>query len=282
MSQPRIAVAHHARAAYDAFAEHYDLFTADHDYDAWTSTLEALAVNHGLRGRRLLDVACGTGKSFLPMLDHGYEVMACDISEAMLRIAGAKAGGRARLELCDMRQLPTLGQFDLVFCLDDAINYLLSPDELCAAMHGLCRNLAPQGVAVFDANTLASYRTFFGSRCVVSDDERVVIWEGRTATTFARADMAQATVEILARDGDTQWKRVRTNHYQRHHPRSVIAAALDATGLRIVGAYGMYLDGSVSEGFDEDSNSKAVYVVCRAANRPNRVHCARAPKGEGR
>jgi SAM-dependent methyltransferase len=282
MSQLRPADTHHARTAYDALAEHYDLFTAGHDYDAWTSSLEALAVKHGLVGSRLLDVACGTGKSFLPMLDRGYEVTACDVSEQMLRVAQAKAHGSVRLEACDMRQLPTLGQFDLVFCLDDAFNYLLSPDELRVAMHGLRRNLAPQGVAVFDVNTLASYRSFFGSRQVVSDDGRVLIWEGLAGEPFAKAGVAQATVEILVRDANTQWARVRTSHYQRHHPRTAIAAALDASGLRIVGEYGMYLDGSVSDGFDEDQNSKAVYVIRRAAARQSRVHRATAPKGEGR
>jgi SAM-dependent methyltransferase len=282
MSRPSPADAHHARAAYDAFAEHYDLFTADHDYDAWTSTLEALAVDHGLRGRRLLDVACGTGKSFLPMLRRGYEVAGCDISQEMLRIADEKARGRARLESCDMRHLPTLGQFDLVFCLDDAMNYLLTPDELGAAMDGLCRNLAPHGVGVFDVNTLASYRTFFGSRCVVSGDDRVVIWEGQAAPTFARAEIAQATVEILVRESDAQWARSCAAHYQRHHPRSVIEAAIEPAGLRLAGVYGMYLDGSVSAGFDEHENSKAVYVVRRAAPPQSRVQRARAPEGEGR
>jgi hypothetical protein len=181
-----------------------------------------------------------------------------------------------------MRQLPTLGQFDLVFCLDDAINYLLSPDELRVTMQGLRRNLAPHGVAVFDVNTLASYRTFFGSRQVVSGDGRVVIWEGGTASTFDNAGVAQATVEILVRESDTQWARKRTSHYQRHHPRSVIAAALEPAGLRIVGAYGMYLDGSLSEDFDEGTNSKAVYVVRHVAVRQSRVQSAPAPKGEGR
>src|SRR6266542_6880644 len=95
----------HARAAYDRFAPHYDAFTAHHDYDTWTTTLEDLARSCGLRGRRLLDVACGTGKSFLPYLDRGYEVCACDISPAMLERAAEQAGDRARLEVCDMRDL---------------------------------------------------------------------------------------------------------------------------------------------------------------------------------
>ena len=50
-----------------------------------------------LRGRRLLDVACGTGRSFLPMLERGYDVTACDISPAMAARAREKSGGAARV-----------------------------------------------------------------------------------------------------------------------------------------------------------------------------------------
>ena len=40
-------------------------------------------------------------------------------------------------------------------------------------------------------------------------------------------------------------------------------AAIAAAGLVSAGIYGMQLDGSVSEGFDEEHNSKAVYVARR-------------------
>src|SRR3954447_13575959 len=140
---PDAAGGQHARAAYEAFAPHYDAFTAHHDYETWTRTLEGMARAHGLSGTRLLDVACGTGKSFLPFLDRGYEVTACDISPAMADRAAAKAGDGARIEVHDMRALPRLGAFDLVCCLDDAVNYVLSAQELEATLAGLARNLAP-------------------------------------------------------------------------------------------------------------------------------------------
>src|SRR6185369_2545917 len=114
-----VRVSDHARVAYDAFARDYDDFTAHHDYEAWMTDLEAFALDAGLRGMRLLDVACGTGKSFGPLLERGYAVTACDLSPAMLALASAKAGGRAELSVQDMRALPALGTFDLITCLDD-------------------------------------------------------------------------------------------------------------------------------------------------------------------
>jgi len=86
----------HAVRANDVFAGFYDDFTSHHDHADWTGRLERLARDAGLRGRRLLDVACGTGGSFLPMLERGYEVTACDASAAMVARAAEKAAGRAR------------------------------------------------------------------------------------------------------------------------------------------------------------------------------------------
>jgi SAM-dependent methyltransferase len=258
----------HARATYDAMAPYYDAFTAHHDYDAWMTTIEDLARAHGLRGQRLLDVACGTGKSFLPFLDRGYEVFACDISPAMVARAAAKAGDRARIEVCDMRALPRLGEFDLVCCLDDSINYVLSGEELEATLAGLARNLAAGGVVVFDANSLLTYRTFFASMTVLAGDEHVLVWDGHASADFAAGALAQATLEALNRRDDGSWWRERSTHHQRHHARETVQRALRRAGLQPLALYGMRLDGSTTDGFDELENSKAVYIA--SASTPQR------------
>ena len=250
----------HARAAYELFAPHYDAFTAHHDYERWTATLEGLARDCGLRGRRLLDVACGTGKSFLPFLDR-YDVTACDISPAMLRVAAAKAGDRARLEVCDMRDLPRLGSFDFICCIDDAVNYVLAYDELVSTFSGFARNLAPRGVVLFDVNTVLTYRTFFGSLTVVMGDERVLVWDGQAGESFGAGDLTQATLEALNRRDDGTWWRERSVHHQRHHPHATVQSALRRAGLQPVALRGMHLDGTMTETFDELENSKAVYVA---------------------
>jgi SAM-dependent methyltransferase len=258
--------ADHARETHDAFAAHYDLWTAHHDYEHWTSTLERLARDHGLRGSRMLDVACGTGKSFIPFLRRGYDVTACDFSAAMLACATAKAGGKARLELHDMRALPALGAFDLVCCLDDALNYVLTDDELVSALSGMARNLAPGGVVVFDVNTVRSYRMFYGALIVVPSDDHVVVWTGGTPQSFAAGEHAVATAELFARSDGVGWERRRAVHHQRHHPREAVEAAIAAAGLACSGVYGMQLDGSVAEGYAEDANSKAIFLARREAS----------------
>jgi SAM-dependent methyltransferase len=251
----------HARVTYDAFAEHYDLFTAHHDYDSWTATLERLALDCGLRGMQLLDVACGTGKSLLPFAARGYSVTGCDVSPSMLQRASQKVGPDVRLEVRDMRALPRLGSFDLICCLDDAANYLMSTGELVAMLDGLRRNLAQDGVIVFDVNSVRSYQTFYGSLTVMPSDDAVVVWDGHAPATFGPGDAAHATAQMLERLPDGGWRRRSADHHQRHHPRSVVEGAIERAGLTCAAVRGMQLDGTLTDAFAEDRNSKAVYVA---------------------
>ena len=141
-----------AATAYDDLAPHYDDFTAAYPHDAWVDAIERRATELGLTGRRALDLACGTGKSTLPLLARGYSVLACDISEGMVREARRKLPEYSDAFLvADMRDLPAIGEFDLVLCLDDAVNYLVSDGELEATFAGVASVLAPDGV--FDSTS---------------------------------------------------------------------------------------------------------------------------------
>jgi len=245
---------------YDGMAEVYDRFTAHHDYEAWTATLEGLARAHGLTGRRLLDVGCGTGKSFLPFLARGYDVVACDISPAMAAIAAAKAPG-VPVGVHDARTLPVLGSFDLVCCLDDCLNHLLSADELAAALASMAANLAPAGLLLFDVNTLATYRGFFAGATVVEDDAATIVWTGGTDPALDAGGRASARLTAFTPDGAGRWARLDAVHVQRHHPEPVVRAALQTAGLECVAVCGHGLDGVPHDGVDELEDTKAVYLA---------------------
>ena len=152
-----------AAPPYESFAPFYDSFTAGSDYELWTSHVLDLAYRHGLTGTRLLDVACGTGKSFLPFLGRGFEATGADASPAMLAEAARKTADAVLVE-ADMRTLPVLGRFDLVVCFDDSLNHLLDEADLTAALRSMAANLAPAGLLMFDMNTLLAYRTHVRGR----------------------------------------------------------------------------------------------------------------------
>ncbi len=252
-----------AEAAYEAIAPVYDDFTAHHDYEAWLGELLPQLRRHGLSGRRLLDVGCGTGKSFLPMLERGWDVTACDISASMLKLARRKAGDAARLSVADMRELPVFGEFDLVWALDDAVNYLLSLEELDRALRGMRANMAPGALLMFDVNTLLCYRTFFAQTETVERDGRRLVWRGQATSDVAPASVCEARFEAEAPDGETA--DVETHvHRQRHFPEAEVRRALDEAGLRCLDVFGHGHDAVLKQPVDELVHTKVVYIAGRA------------------
>jgi SAM-dependent methyltransferase len=247
--------------AYRATAPVYDTLTRHHDYPLWTSILERLAREQGLEGERVLDVACGTGKSFVPFLARGYDVVACDISDAMLERAREKAGPGVPLHRRDMRRLGRLGSFDFVTCLCDAVNHLTDPEELGRLFAGIAENLAPRGVFLFDVNAVSCYRTFWATDSLATDDGLALVWRGRAPADFAPGGLARAELLVLTTRDDGFWDEVAIEHVERHHPEALIRAAASEAGLEIASLHGLLGDGSPEPGLDELRHNKAVYVA---------------------
>jgi SAM-dependent methyltransferase len=251
----------HAELAYEAVAPVYDDFTAHHDYRLWVGTLLAMAQEHGLRGDTVLDVACGTGKSFLPLLEDGWKVTACDLSPSMAELARAKVGGKVRIEVADMRELPVYGSFDLVCCLDDAVNYLHSQAELEQALRGMAANMAPHALLIFDSNTLTTYRSFFAEHVEVEANGRRMIWDGRSGGEVEPGEISEALFEVEPIEPGTGPRIEPELHRQRHHPESEVRAAIAAAGLELAGLYGHHHDVVLGQPMSEDDHTKAIYVA---------------------
>jgi SAM-dependent methyltransferase len=255
-----------AEIAYEAIAPFYDDFTAHHNYGIWLGNLLPKLELNGLEGRHLLDVGCGTGKSFIPMLERGWEVTACDISAAMVELARAKVGDAAELSVADMRALPRLGEFDLVWCLDDAVNYLLSAEELEQALVGMRRNLGPEGLLMFDVNTLTAYRTFFAEEVVIEKDGRRLIWKGRSSADARPGSISEASFEVEPLDGRGP-SAPPEMHRERHFPEAEVLATLERAGLECLDVYGHGYDAVPKQPLDEAEHTKAIYISRRARGR---------------
>src|SRR3954469_22909917 len=249
-----------AREAYDALAAAYDTLTANYAHQRWLAAITALATEYGLVGRRALDVACGTGKSFLPLLAAGWEVTACDISPEMAARAAEKADGRADVHVADMRELPVYGRFDLITCLDDAVNHLLGDDEVVAALRGMGDNLAPGGLLAFDVNTPAAYRAAQGD-AVVERDDQLVLWRGQDGGLPAPGGHVDVLVEVfLHHDGDL-WQRRSSLQRHRHYPLAVLRDLVAEAGLRVAAVRGQWPGAVLDAGADEERHPKLVILV---------------------
>jgi SAM-dependent methyltransferase len=253
----------HGRAAaeYDRLAPYYDAFTAGYAYEPWIDAIERRAIAFGLRGLRALDLACGTGASSGPLIARGYTLTACDISPGMVAEARRKFPALAdRFVVADMRELPALGRFDLVLCLDDAVNYLLTEGELDATFRGVARMLSPSAVFAFDVNSLHTYRTAFAQAMVRGDERLLMAWLGETPPDVDAGSIGSAAVEIFSQRADGLWERTAMRHVQRHHPPEVIIAALARAGLECTIA-GQHPGARLENEFDDERHIKGVYLA---------------------
>ena len=263
MATPTTSLAHDAVGTYETFAPFYDSFTRDYPYDEWLGDLEGWARECGLSGNRLLDVACGTGNSFMPMLARGYDVTACDLSPGMAARAQAKARGRARVSVADMRALPWRGRFDLITCVDDSMNYLLSEADLVAALGGIANALAPRGLAVFDTNSLAAYRSGFADELSLEADGTRFLWRGEAEPNMAPGRQAAATIELLVQGAEPLHIG---RHVQRHHPVARVLAACAEAGLDVLGVRGAAPDGGLDPEPDELGHQKIAFMTSKATS----------------
>jgi SAM-dependent methyltransferase len=245
---------------YDELAQVYDAFTAGSDYEIWTSHVLALLGAHGWRGTTVLDVACGTGKSFIPFLRREFSVTGCDCSPAMLAEAARKAPEVPLVE-ADMRQLPQLGVFELVTCFDDSLNHLLDAADLESALRSIAANLHPRGLLVFDLNTLLAYRTTFAVDRISRDGHVLFAWSGDSTADAPRGCRATARIDAFLPVRDGLYERISTCHEQRHFPPELVVGLLTRSGLECLGVHGVRDDGSHTPEVDEAQHLKVMYVA---------------------
>lgn len=244
-----------ALAAYEAFAAAYNDFNHSNDYEMWLgrSLLPELR-KHGLKeGGIALDVGCGTGRAFRPLLRRDWQIEACDISPAMLEVAAREGGDAVALHVADMRNLPKLGDFDLVLSLNDSVNYLLGDGDLARALAEMEANLAKNGLLVFDVNSSSTFASGYGEVRAVEHEGSQWVWTGK-------GEIAPSVFEAEI-TGDRLAKPIKQIERFRSQPE--VLEAMRSAGLRTLAALGMSEAAGeivLSEAPDESRDYKLVFI----------------------
>ncbi len=248
-----------AQEAYDAFAPIYEEFTVRNDHEAWLGgVLLPQLDRRGLGPGRVLDVGCGTGKAFAPLLARGWEVYGCDVSDRMLAKAAAKHPN-VSLRCADATALPAFGfDFDLVLALGDVINYLVEDGDLEQCFSGVGRILASAGFFLFDSNTIGLMREMFKTPVSHWMSQTEWKWCGRGSEIVPGGTF----------EAELSGQGIQSHiHRQRHWPPEQVQDALTASGLECIAVLGQREEGDailLSETLDEDRDQKAIYIAARA------------------
>jgi len=132
-------------------AELYDLENADDpafDVGFWESVVRDSAP------RRILELACGTGRLTLPLARSSVarEIVGLDASAPFLARAAERLEGTAGVRLVegDMRSPGVDGPFDLVIVAFNSLSYLIAREDRLACLRSVRALLAPGGTFAFD------------------------------------------------------------------------------------------------------------------------------------
>ncbi|HSN75750.1 MAG TPA: class I SAM-dependent methyltransferase, partial [Anaerolineae bacterium] len=130
--------------------------------------LTTLLAEHGApAGGQVLDLACGYGRTAVPLAQAGYRLAGFDLSPYLLaraEQAAVDAGVAIEFQRGDMRQLPMewAGRFDAVINVFTAFGYFEAPEDNQQVLAGIAQVLKPGGLFIIDVShrdrIMAAYR----------------------------------------------------------------------------------------------------------------------------
>lgn len=244
--------------AYTSFAEVYDTFMDNIPYGQWCRYLTGLLRKYGVNDGLVLDLGCGTGSVTELLSEAGYDMIGADNSEEMLQIAMDKraASGRDILYLLqDMRDFELYGTVAAVVSICDCMNYILEYEELVKVFSLVNNYLDPEGIFIFDLNTIYKYENVLGESTIAEDrEESSFIWENYydRETMINEYDLA-----LFIRTEDDLYQKYVETHYQKAYSLDTVKRAMAEAGMEFVAAYDAFTEAPVKE------DSERIYVIAR-------------------
>ena len=229
-SLPQIAV------QFSRFAPYYDRFMTRYvNYPSWVKYVQRLFRRYHRKPKLILDVACGSGIPTVLFARQGYRVIGVDRSEAMLEILHGKIDDfDIRTVHSDIRDFRTPEPAEAAISLYDSINYLLTPEDLTRCFRAVYENLLPDGLFIFDMNTVFGLACFWGNRTTVRDVEDIhTIWQTQYDED---THISILHLTFYVTEGK-QLVRYDEIHEERGYQQSEIRSCLEAAGFPSVDFY---------------------------------------------
>lgn len=188
-------------ALYSELAEYYDRIYWWKDYSQEVDFLLEVLRRYGVKGKRVLEVACGTGNHTKLLVSRGYRITGVDMSDDVLAIARKKVGCHATFVRGDMRNLDQVveGTYDAAICLFSAISYNKTMSDLKRSLQGLFDHTKKGGVAVFDTNfTNKGFIDGYRGEDIFDDGETM---GARLSISKRRGKVGEINFSYLIKDG---------------------------------------------------------------------------------
>ena len=244
--------------AYSSFASVYDQFMDNVPYEEWAEYLTGLLKEYQVNDGLVLDLGCGTGSLTEILAKKGYDMIGIDNSEDMLQIAMEKradSGLDILYLLQDMREFELYGTVAAVVSICDSMNYLTDYEDLVRTLKLANNYLDPQGVFIFDMNTVHKYRDLIGDRTIAeARDECSFIWDN---DYDPETKINEYDLTLFIQEEDDLYRRFVETHYQKAYELEEVKRAIAEAGMEFVAVYDAFTRKA------PDENSERVYFVAR-------------------
>jgi SAM-dependent methyltransferase len=133
---------------FSATADLYDEIYSFKDYAEEALKIRNLIERERPGAKTILDIACGTAEH-ARLLSGNFKIDGIDIEPKFVEIARAKNPGGI-YSVADMRTFDLGKRYDVVQCLFSSIGYLLTPQDIVAALRRFRAHLAPGGIILVE------------------------------------------------------------------------------------------------------------------------------------
>lgn len=243
--------------AYTDFALVYDTLMDNTPYERWCEIITGILRRYGIEKELVLDLGCGTGTLTELLAKEGYDMIGVDFSEEMLNRAMEKreeSGLQILYLLQDMREFELYGTVKAVVSVCDSLNYLLEEDDIIETFRLVNNYLDPQGLFIFDFNTVHKYRDVIGDTTIAENrDDCSFIWENYY---HEEERINEYDVTFFIKEGEL-FRRFEETHYQRGYTAEEMRVYLEKAGLEFVSMQDADTLLEVTE------ESQRVYMVAR-------------------
>lgn len=222
---------------YQSLAEFYDLLTSNVEYQKRGEYFHNLLKMNGKTEGILVDLGCGTGSLCEVMSKLGYEIIGIDNSVDMLNVAMNKRydSGADIMYLCQsMQELDLYGTMDICISALDSLNHITDIKELQAVFKKVSLFLHPQGIFIFDLNTIYKHQQVLSNNVFVYDfDEVYCVWQN----TKHDGNLVEINLDIFCKDDDNSYSRMTENFCERAYSHEDVLSLISSTDLELVAYY---------------------------------------------
>ncbi|MBR1674646.1 MAG: class I SAM-dependent methyltransferase [Eubacterium sp.] len=244
---------------YSGFAAVYDQLMDNTPYDEWTSYLAGVLKKYNIPDGLVAELGCGTGNITERLAAFGYDMIGIDNSPEMLDIAQEKKAenNSSSLYLCqDMREFELYGTVRAVVSLCDSVNYITDEEDLLTVFKLANNYLDPEGLFIFDFNTLHYYRDTVGESTIAeARDDISFIWDNYFDEETGLNELSLSL--FLKEEASDLYRRHDELHIQRAYTLEKIKMLIEKAGLVFVDSFSAYTDDK------PDDDTDRVLVIAR-------------------